>query len=112
VVNLNAASERSERNNFALFHSSTEIELSSILWREWIVEYNSILRDSIEVETGDSTSLIYFLLVCKMLLMFYIRIQLVSSAFLSGCGLIIKHTEEQPPTIIICLRKESAMKSV
>lgn len=44
--------------------------------------------------------------------MFCIRIQLVSSAFLSGCGLIMKYTEEQQPTIIICLRKESAMKSV
>ena len=53
-----------------------------------------------------------FLLVYKMLLMFYIRIQLVSSAFLSGCGLIIKYTAEEQLTIIICLRMESALKSV
>lgn len=44
--------------------------------------------------------------------MFFIRIQLISSAFLSGCVLIIQYMEEQQPTIIICLRKESAMKSV
>lgn len=47
-----------------------------------------------------------------MLLVFHIRIQLVSSAFKLGCCLIVKYTEQEQPTIKICLRKEYAMKSI